>query len=168
MLGRKSSSPKTRPLNQFLEVKLNWNEACQSLNSTGERGAKYTQNPESSLVLHSCQKQHLSLGRSSSKEPEFKTISCNCQVRFTPGWKSAEWTRRWVDLWNDLGFSLCAAPSVCRMVATSDEGEKVWVEVSAEWCVAAPEIEFNKRLSLSIIRLANYSVTTSLIYKWKV
>ena len=47
-----------------------------------------------------------------------------CQARFTPGWKSAECTRRWADLWNDLGFSLCAAPSVCRVVATSDEGEK--------------------------------------------
>ena len=31
-----------------------------------------------------------------------------------------EWT-----LWNDLGFSLYAAPSVCHMVTTSDEGEKV-------------------------------------------
>ena len=29
-----------------------------------------------------------------------------CQVWFTPGWKSAKWTWRWVDLWNDLGFSL--------------------------------------------------------------
>ena len=28
-------------------------------------------------------------------------------------------------LWNDLGFSLCAAPSVCCVVATSDKGEKV-------------------------------------------
>ena len=31
-----------------------------------------------------------------------------------------EWT-----LWNDPGFSLYAAPSVCHMVTTSDEGEKV-------------------------------------------
>jgi len=38
-------------------------------------------------------------------------------------------------LWNDLGFSLYAALSVCRVVATSDEREKVQVEVSAEWCV---------------------------------
>ena len=51
-------------------------------------------------------------------------IWCNCQAQFTPGWKSAEWTRRWADLWNDLGFSLCAALSVCHVVATSDEGEK--------------------------------------------
>ena len=67
---------------------------------------------------------------------EKKKIKEVYQAQFTLGWKSAEWTRRWVDLWNDLGFSLCAAPSVCRMVATSDKGEKVWVEVSTDWCVA--------------------------------
>ena len=39
-------------------------------------------------------------------------------------------------LWNDLGFSLCAVPPICCMVTTSDEGEKVWVEVNTEWCVA--------------------------------
>ena len=59
-----------------------------------------------------------------------------CQVRFTPGWKSTEWTWRWADLWNDLGFSLCAAPSVYHMVATSGEREKVQVGVSTDWCVA--------------------------------
>jgi len=59
-----------------------------------------------------------------------------CQARFTPGWKSAGWTRRWADLWNNLGFSLCAAPPVCRVVATSDEGEGVRGEVSTDWCVA--------------------------------
>jgi len=48
-----------------------------------------------------------------------------CQAWFTLGWKSAEWTRRWVDLWNDLGFSLCAAPSVCRVVTTLDEEKRV-------------------------------------------
>jgi len=59
-----------------------------------------------------------------------------CQARFTLGWKSAEWTRRWADLWNDLGFSLCAVPSVCHVVATLDEWEKVRVGVSTDWCVA--------------------------------
>ena len=39
-----------------------------------------------------------------------------------------------MDLWNDLG--LCTAPSVCHMVATSDDGEKSEMEVSADWCVA--------------------------------
>ena len=47
-----------------------------------------------------------------------------CQAQFTLWWKSAECTQRWADLWNDLGFSLYAAPSVCHMVTTSDEGEK--------------------------------------------
>jgi len=32
---------------------------------------------------------------------------------------------RRMDLWNDLGFSLCAAPSVCHVVVTLDEREKV-------------------------------------------
>ena len=26
-----------------------------------------------------------------------------------------------MDLWNDLGFSLCAVPSVCHVVITSDD-----------------------------------------------
>ena len=42
---------------------------------------------------------------------------------------------RRMDLWNDLGFSLCTAPSVCRVVATSDDEEKSKLEVSANWCV---------------------------------
>ena len=41
-----------------------------------------------------------------------------------------------IDLWNNLGFSLCAVPSVCHVAATSDKGEKVRVEVSTNWCVA--------------------------------
>ena len=41
------------------------------------------------------------------------------------------------------------------------DGSECWM-VCCRW---TPEIEFNKRLSSSIIRLANYSVTTSLIYK---
>jgi len=59
-----------------------------------------------------------------------------CQAWFTPEWKSAEWTQRWVDLWNDLSFSLCAAPSVCHMVTTSDDRKKSEMRVSADWCVA--------------------------------
>ena len=91
-----------------------------------------------------------------------------CQAWFTPGWKSAEWTWRWVDLWNNLGFNLCTALSVCHMVTTSDEespsGSGYWLMCHC-WI---PEIKFNKSLSSSIIRLANYSVTTSLIYEQKV
>jgi len=41
-----------------------------------------------------------------------------------------------MDLWNDLGFSLCAVPFVCCVVATSDDGEKSEIEVSADWYVA--------------------------------
>ena len=41
-----------------------------------------------------------------------------------------------MDLWNNLGFSLYAVPSVCHMIATSDDGEKSKMEVSADWCVA--------------------------------
>ena len=41
-----------------------------------------------------------------------------------------------MDLWNNLGFSLCAALSVCHVVATSDDGEKSEIEVSADWCIA--------------------------------
>ena len=35
-----------------------------------------------------------------------------------------------MDLWNDLGFSLFTMPSVCCMVATSDDREKSEMEVS--------------------------------------
>ena len=41
-----------------------------------------------------------------------------------------------MDLWNDLGFSLCVALSVCHMVATSDDKKKSEMGVSADWCVA--------------------------------
>ena len=36
---------------------------------------------------------------------------------------------------NDLGFSLYAMPSVCCVVATSDDRKKSEIEVSADWCV---------------------------------
>ena len=37
-----------------------------------------------------------------------------------------------MDLWNDLGFSLCAAPFVCHMVTTSDDRKKSEIEVNAD------------------------------------
>ena len=43
----------------------------------------------------------------------------------------------------------------------SPSGSEYWL-VCCRW---TPEIEFNESLSLPIIRLVNYSVTTSLIYK---
>jgi len=41
-----------------------------------------------------------------------------------------------MDLWDDLGFSLCAAPSVYCMVTTSDDRKKSEIGVSADWCIA--------------------------------
>ena len=41
-----------------------------------------------------------------------------------------------MDLWNDLGFSLCTVLSVCYMVATSDDRKKSEIEMSADWYVA--------------------------------
>jgi len=49
-------------------------------------------------------------------------------------WKYARWTQKCVDLWNDLGFSLCAVLSVCHMVTISDGRKKSEMEVSANWC----------------------------------
>jgi len=77
MLGRKRSSPKTGSLGQLLEMEMNRNETCQSLNSTSWRSAKCTQNSESSLALHGCQKRDLCLSRSSREIPELKAISGN-------------------------------------------------------------------------------------------
>ena len=37
-----------------------------------------------------------------------------------------------MDLWNNLGFSLCAAPSVCCIVVISDDGKKSEIGVSAD------------------------------------
>jgi len=53
-----------------------------------------------------------------------------------------------VDLWNDLGFSLYAVPSVCCVVATSDDGKKSEMGVSANWCVA---IEYWRLSSIRVI-----------------
>jgi len=75
MLRRKCSSFKTGSLDQLLEMEMNRNKTCQSLNSPSWRGAKCTQNPESSLVLHGCQKRDLCLSGSSREIPESKAIS---------------------------------------------------------------------------------------------
>ena len=47
-----------------------------------------------------------------------------CQAQFTLGQKLARWTQRYADLWNDLGFSLYAVPSVYCVVVTSDNRKK--------------------------------------------
>ena len=77
------------------------------------------------------------------------------QAQFTLGWKFAKWTWRCVDLWNNLGFSLCAAPSVCYMVITSDDRKKSEMGVSANWCVA---VEHQGSSSIRIIFI-NYQTS---------
>ena len=83
-------------------------------------------------------------------------------------WKSTRWTWRCVDLWNNIGFSLYTVLSLCCVITISDDREKSEMGVSADlvcycWTLG---IKFNKSLSSLIIRLANYSITTSLIYKF--
>ena len=65
--------------------------------------------------------------------------------------------------WLQLMCCTICLPHGCnfRWRRESLSGSEYWL-VCRRW---TPEIEFNKRLSSSIIRLANYSVTTSLIYK---
>jgi len=41
-----------------------------------------------------------------------------------------------VDLWNDLGFSLCAVLFVCHVVAISNKKKVSEMEVSTDWYVA--------------------------------
>jgi len=40
--------------------------------------------------------------------------------------------QRCANLWNNLGFSVCTAPSVCCMVTTSDRRKKSEMEVSTD------------------------------------
>jgi len=62
----------------------------------------------------------------------------------------------------------------CTIYLPHSHNFRCWEEVQDKsecWLVChcwTPEIEFNKSLFLSIIKLANYSITTSLIYKQKV
>jgi len=49
---------------------------------------------------------------------------CNSRPSSSPALSGTVHTRvevHRIDLWNDLDFSLCAVPSVCHVVATSDE-----------------------------------------------
>jgi len=78
-----------------------------------------------------------------------------CQAWFTLGWKSTEWTQSRADLWNNLGFSLCAVPSVCCMVTTSDDRKKSEVKVSADWCVT---VEHQRSSSIRVIFI-NYQTS---------
>ena len=73
-----------------------------------------------------------------------------------------------MDLWNNFGFSLYAVLFVYYIITISENRKKSEIGVSVDlvYCYLTPEIKFNKSLSLLIIRLANYSVTTSLIYEF--
>ena len=53
-----------------------------------------------------------------------------------------------MDLLNDLGFSLCAVPSVCYVVTTSDKRKKSEIEVSTDWCIT---VEHQRSSSIRII-----------------
>ena len=53
-----------------------------------------------------------------------------------------------MDLWNNLGFSLYAVPSVYYMVTTSDNRKKSKMEVSADWYVT---IEYWRSSSIGVI-----------------
>jgi len=60
-----------------------------------------------------------------------------------------------VDLWNDLGFSLCAIPSICYMVATSDDKKKSEMGVSTDWRITIEHQES------SLIRIIFINYQTS-------
>jgi len=59
-----------------------------------------------------------------------------------------------MDLWNDLGFSLYVVPFVYCVVATSDKGKKVQVEVSTDWYIT---VEYQRSSSIRVYlrRLSN-------------
>ena len=67
--------------------------------------------------------------------------------------KDGSW--KYVDLWNNLGFSLYAMPFVCHMIITSDRRMKSKMGVSADWCVA---VEYWRLSSIRII-FVNYQTS---------
>ena len=87
------------------------------------------------------------------------TVHTGMEVRRIDSEMSGLVERPWLQL------MCCAACLPCgrnfRWRRKSPSGSEYWM-VCRHWTL---EIEFNKSLSLLIIRLANYSVTTSLIYK---
>ena len=89
---------------------------------------------------------------------------------------SSHWGRSLQDGLRDeqtCGTTL-ASVIYCAICLPCGRNFRWWGEVqdrSKCWlvcCCWTPKIKFNKRLSSLIIRLVNYNVTTSLIYKWKV
>jgi len=53
-----------------------------------------------------------------------------------------------MDLWNDLGFSLCAVLSVCCVLATLDDRKKSEMGVNTDWYVA---VEYQRLSSIRVI-----------------
>ena len=53
-----------------------------------------------------------------------------------------------MDLWNDLGFSLCIMLPVYYIVVTSDKRKKFEIEVSTNWYIT---IEYQRSSSIRVI-----------------
>ena len=85
-----------------------------------------------------------------------------CQAWFTLEQKSTRQTQSCTDLWNNLGFSLCAVLSVHHMITTLDDREKFKIGMSADWCITI------KHWRLSSIRIifVNYQ-TSKLQYNYQ-
>ena len=66
-----------------------------------------------------------------------------------------------MDLWNNLGFSLCTILSVCYMVAISNRRKKFKMEVSTDWYVT---VEHQRSSSIEVI-FVNYQ-TSKLQYNY--
>ena len=60
-----------------------------------------------------------------------------------------------VNLWNNLGFSLCTVPFVCHIVVTLDEWIKSEMGVSTNWYVTVE----HQRLSLIKIIFIDYQTS---------
>jgi len=72
--------------------------------------------------------------RRSNLETEVNSSFCLSGMVHTGNESLQDWLRD-VNMWNNLGFRLCAVLSVCYMVVISDERMKSEIEVSADGCV---------------------------------
>ena len=103
---------------------------------------EYYTYPSQSLDIYSSKYKYISLYFTNWLSSSFflkslpklqsKSSLRSCQAQFTLGQKSTRWTQSCIDLWNDLGFSLCAVLPVCHVVATSDNRKKSKMGVSAD------------------------------------
>ena len=72
-----------------------------------------------------------------------------------------ELAQKCMNLWNNLGFSLCAILSNYCMIITSDERKKSEMKVSTDWYIA---IEYWRLSSIRVIFI-NYQ-TSELQYNY--